>query len=105
MCENVVESGKNEEEVAQAVEVLEHVGVHCGAVAECDYSSFGASGDYAADVGERAQAAASGEDESLHGRQFGVEVVDELLHGFDVGFIQTGDLGGVGVGQIRADVE
>ena len=70
---------ENEEKVTQPVEILQYQWIDGSLVAEGDYTSLGAAGDCAADVAQRAQPTAAGQDKATERRQFSVHLVNLLL--------------------------
>ena len=75
---------------------------------ERNHTAFGAARDRAADVAQRAQTAAAGQDKPAERRQFGIHLVNLLLQRMDIFFSEAEDgsvLAGVLSGKIGTDVK
>ena len=98
----IVKSCKNEEEIAQTVDILEHEGMHGGFFGEAYDASFGSPCNGAAHFGLGAHQASSGQAKSS---KWGFHLVDVLLKGGDVlGGESERGVGAFG-GEIGANVE
>ena len=104
---DVVEACKNEEIVAQTVEVCQHVLVHIVLVGESHNAAFAAACHGAANLRTRRDAAATGKHKIAERWQFGVEQVYLMLDVGYIVFVMSHFLcawSGLG-GEIRSDVE
>lgn len=76
-------SGKNEEEIGEAVDVGEHTGVECRFGMEQQDFAFCTTADGAADMGEGCTARSARKDEGAEAWQVFVNGVDGLLQAGD----------------------